>query len=261
MSDKVEYNKPSVSKKPSYQAIRNYKVVKYNSLIQKSNFELSAQQQKIMMYLISKIKSDDDVFMTADFEIIEFCEVCGIHFESGKNYKDIQDAIGSMAEKILWVRLDNGDKTILRWIEKPYINETTGKMRVKLDDLLKPFLLHVKNNYTQFELLNTLAMKSKYSIRLYEILRSYEYKKSFTFSVDELKELLNAANYKLFKDFRVNVLNLAMNEINELSDLNVSYELLKEGRAYSSVQFAISLKLDLDERFAAWKNIQDVIGK
>ena len=52
-----------------------------------------------------------------------------------------------------------------------------------------------------------------------------------------------------------------MNEINELSDLNVSYEATKQGRSFSNVQFAISLKLDLDERFAAWKKIQDVIGK
>jgi len=253
-------NKSGASEKPKYQVIRNCKVIKSNSLIQKSKFELSVQEQKIMLYLISKIKPNDDVFITSDFEIIEFCEVCGIESDNGQNYKNIQDTIGSLAEKILWVHLDNGDKTILRWIDKPYINDVTGKMRVKLDDLLKPFLLHLKNNFTQFELINTLAMKSKYSIRLYELLRSYEYKKFVRFDIDELKKLLYAEHYERYIHLRTKVIDVAVNEINNLSDLNVSYMPVKESRKFTGIEFTISLKIDFDERFAAWKKIQDVIG-
>jgi len=73
--------------------------------------------------------------------------------------------------------------------------------------------------------------------------------------------LLNAANYKAYADFRVRALDVAVDEINELSDLTVSYEAIKQGRSFGSVEFKTSIKLDLDERFAAWKKIQDVIGK
>ena len=134
-------------------------------------------------------------------------------------------------------------------------------MQVKLDDLLKPFLTKIKNNFTQFELVYTLAMRSKYSIRLYEILKSYEYKKTVRFCVDELKELLNAEHYERYIHFRIKVIDIAVNEINDLSDLKVSYVPIKESRKFTGIDFVIRLKLDLDERFAAWKKIQDVIGK
>jgi len=260
MSGRDENNKSIVLKKPKYQAIRNFKVIKSNSLIQKSKFELSAQEQKIMQYLISKIKPEDDAFITADFDITEFCDVCGIDSDNGQNYKNIQDTIGKLADKKIWIQINNEEITILRWIDKPTINIKTGKMSVKLDDLLKPFLLHLKNNFTQFELINTLAMKSKYSIRLYEILRSYEYKKSVRFSIDKLKEILDAVHYERYIHFRANVVDIAVNEINDLSDLSISYEPIKEGRKFTDIEFSIRLKIDLDERFAAWKKIQDIIG-
>jgi len=254
-------NKVGASKKSKYQAMRNYKIVKSNELIQKSKYELSAQEQKIIMYLISKVKPDDEAFVTMEFDIIEFCCVCGIDIKAGKNRKDILDAIKEIADKSIWVRLDEDRIKVLRWLNEPEVNERTGMMQVKLDDLLKPFLLKLEDNFTQFELIYTLAMRSKYSIRLYEILKSYEYKKSVSFSVDELKVLLNATNYGTYKNFRVNAIDIAINEINDLSDLIVSYEAIKVGRKFANIDFTIRLKLDLDERFAAWRKIQDVIGK
>jgi len=172
MPDGDGKNRISASKKHTYQAIRSYKIIKSNELIQKSKYELSAQEQKIILYLISKVKPDDETFITTEFDIIEFCCVCGIDIKAGKNRKDIISAIKEVADRSIWVRLENNKITTLRWIDKPVIDELTGMMQVKLDDLLKPFLTKLKNNFTQFELIYTLAMKSKYSIRLYEILKA-----------------------------------------------------------------------------------------
>jgi len=245
----------------SLSEIRNYKVVKSNCLIQKSRFQLSVQEQKIILYLISKIKPGDESFMTTEFSIIEFCRVCGIYDESGKNYRDIKSAIKALVDKSIWVTLENGKETILRWIDKPFIDRNAGTMQIKLDDLLKPYLLQLRENFTQFELLYTLAMKSQYSIRLYEILRSYEYKHIIEFNIDELKELLSATCYSRYPDFRRNVLEIAMKEIDALSDINVSYEAIKQGRKYVRIQFSVYIKQDLDERFGTWKRIQGIIGQ
>jgi plasmid replication initiation protein len=133
-------------------------------------------------------------------------------------------------------------------------------MQIKFDDLLKPYLLQLHNNFTQFELLYTLAMRSQYSIRLYEILRSYEYKHTAEFDIEELKERLCAKCYERYPDFRRNVLDIAIREIEALSDITVTYEIIKEGRKYSRLKFTIDIKKDLDERFITWKHIKDVIG-
>jgi len=119
--------------------------------------------------------------------------------------------------------------------------------------------LELKNNFTQYELLYTLAMKSQYSIRLYEILKSYEFKKTIIYEVDNLKQMLLAENYKLFGDFKRRVIDIAITEINNLSDISIEYELIKEGHKYVKIKFVIKLKKDLDERLDTWKRIHEVI--
>jgi plasmid replication initiation protein len=239
---------------------RNYKVVKSNELIQKSRFRMSLQEQRIILYLISKIKPGDDEFITTEFKILDFCKVCGIHIDSGKNYQDIKETVKALSDQSIWIKLDNGKETLFRWIDKPLIDVKEGTMQIKFDDLLKPYLLHLRENFTQFELLYTLAMRSQYSIRLYEILRSYLYKHTIVFSVEELKTLLSATCYDRYPDFRRNVMEIATKEIDAVSDISVKYEVFKEGRRYTTIQFTMKLKEDIDERFLTWKQIQSVIG-
>ena len=103
-------------------------------------------------------------------------------------------------------------------------------------------------------------MKSQYSIRLYEILKSYEYQHKKVFEIEELKRLLSAEKYILFSDIKKRVLDLAMREINDLSDINVTYESIKEGRKFEKIEFSIKLKKDLDERLSTWAKIDEVIN-
>ena len=56
---------------------RDKLVVKANELIQKSRFNLSLQQQKIILYLISQIDRNDKEFKLYSFSIQHFCKVCG----------------------------------------------------------------------------------------------------------------------------------------------------------------------------------------
>ena len=64
--------------KAELQKIRDYKVIKYNDLIQKTRHQLSMQEQKIVLYLISKIKPGDTELTDYKFDVAEFCEICGI---------------------------------------------------------------------------------------------------------------------------------------------------------------------------------------
>lgn len=238
---------------------REYNVVKRNDLIQKSRYNLTTQEQKIILYLIAKIKPENTDLLLYEFDIKEFCEVCGIYIESGKNYSMLKDTIANLCNKFVWVTLDNGDKTILRWIERPFINENSGIIKIKLDELMKPYLLDIKQKFTVYSLYFTLAMKSKYSIRLYEILKSYEYQKEVSFEIEDLKKMLSAETYELFGHFKDKVLKIAMKEINELSDITVTYELEKDGRKFSKIKFMITLKTDIDERMKTYVKISRVI--
>ena len=239
--------------------VRDYKVVKANDLIQQSRFHLTLQEQKIILYLISKIKPNDYDFAVHEFSIIDFCRICGIDYDNGKNYKNIKDAIKNLADKSIWITLEDGSETILRWIDRAWINKKSGLVKIKIDDMMKPYLLRLKARFTQYELFYTLAMRSRYSLRLYELLKSYEYQQKKTFDINELKRTLSTENYVRYPDFKRYVIDIAMKEINELTDISIEYEVIQEGKRYTKIKFSIEVKKNMQERLKAWNKIYEII--
>ena len=221
-------------------------VVKSNDLIQKSRFSLTTNQQKIILYLISKLKYKDTDFTECKVDIKDFCKVCGIDLSNGRRYNELKNSIKQIADKSIWLEKENGDETLVRWIEKPTIHKNDGVITIRLDDDLKPYLLELKEKYTQYELIYTLKMKSKYSIRLYELLKSRQYDKlkeyTVKYSIDELKKLLDAENYKTFKDFRRRVLEKATEEINSYSDIFIDCLCIKQGKTITDIEIHIETK-------------------
>jgi plasmid replication initiation protein len=225
-------------------------VVKSNELVQKARYNLSFQSQKILLYLISRIKNlepnQDGEFRTEEFKIDEFCEFCGINKE-GENYANVKRAVKELSDCSDWITLYDKDgevyETLVRWIEKPLIYKRKGTILLKLDKDLAPFLLKLSESFTRYKLENIFAMQSKYSIRLYELLKSYQNQgRAVVLEVDTLKNLLFAEQYKLFADFKRRVIDMALAEIEKFTDITVSYKTLKTGKKVTSLEFTIKLK-------------------
>lgn len=147
-----------------------------------------------------------------------------------------------------------------RWINDAVIDKESGVIQIQFHDRMKPFLLELKSNFTQYELLYILAMQSQYGIRLYETLKSYEFRKEIIFDLEELKDMLMAEKYELYGDFNKRVLVTAIREINDLSDINVKHEPIKNRKKVVKIKFLINVKDDLDERLRTWKRIDHIIN-
>jgi plasmid replication initiation protein len=125
---------------------------------------------------------------------------------------------------------------------------------------MRPYLLQLKDHFTAYNLYYTLAMQSKYSIRIYELLKSYENLSEWTFDIDTLKVILSAEKYAEYKDFRVKVLDIAMREINDYGDISVTYSAVKTGRKVTKIKFQIKPKKDIKERVETFKRIEQKIS-
>lgn len=251
--------KPNQFVKENYPVPERYNtVIKANALIQKSRFSLSTQQQKILLYIISQIEPTDDELKNYIFETTEYCRVCGIETQSDI-YQIIREQIKDIADKSVWVELEDGRETLVRWIEKPYIDQNSGKIEIRFDRDMKPYLFQLKERYTQYELIYTLNFKSKYSIRLYEYLKSIHFNKrkpyTQTFEIDKFQSLLDSP-YNNFKDFHTRVLKPAQKEINEHSDIIFSYELKSKGRKITEIDITIERKNSVDLLNTGAKNAQ-----
>lgn len=247
----------------SIDTARHYFVTKSNDLIQKSRFTLSAQQQKIILYLISHISPYDDEFKLYDFSINEFCKIAGLYTVSGGNYNALKMSIKALCDKSVWVTLQDGRETLLRWIEKPYIDTRSGVISIRLDRDMRPFLLRLRENYTKYELIYILRFDSKYSIRLYELLKSVHYHDlkpySITYTVDELRQRLGAETYSEYRDLKRRVLEIALREINTYSDKDIEFTELRRGRSVQAVEFFIKSK-PVDDRLRIVHHLQKELG-
>ena len=128
---------------------------------------------------------------------------------------------------------------------------------------MKPYLLQLKKNFTQYELLWTLSFKSKYSTRLYELIKSVHYHElecyEKVFTLEELRKALGGQNYTTWQTFKTRVLNPAIAEVNAYSDKNVSYEPIKQGRSVSKVRLSIGTK-EAMERLKLQSDIEHELG-
>ena len=231
---------------------KGYLVVKANELIQKNRFELSLPEQKTIAFICSMIKpkslKEDDLQLNYDFNIRDYCKVCGLDYNNGNNYADIKAILKKLSDRSMW--LDDGDGEVLvRWLAKVRTNKRSGLAKIEIDRDLAPYLFDLGQRFTQYQLNNILAMKSAFSVRIYELMKSYSFQKSKTFDIDELKYLLmveNVKSYNNFKDFRIYVLEKAQQEINELADINIYYEPIFKGRKVVKVKFTIKEKSALE---------------
>lgn len=228
--------------------IQNYYVVKSNELIQKARYSMTVQQQKLILFAISKIKKNDLPDQEYELSIDEICSVCGLELDAGGTYyKRIKEDLLKLTTRI-WVKFPDRSEGTVSWLSDAYIMPLSGTVTVKFHERMTPFLFELQNRYTQYQLSEVLVFKGKYSIRLYELLRSFltqdelrdGREKEVSFTVSELKELLSAENYELWNDFNRFVLKKAVDEINQCSDLiRISYDTYKRGKQVSKVNFII----------------------
>ena len=237
------------SETPEYKTSesREYLVVKHNAIIQKNKYQvaknagnsLSLLEQKVLLYVISRIKPDDTELKEQVFDIAEFCRVCGIQ-PGGENYPYLKDVIAKLKSRVMWLVAEDSETTV-SWIDKATIYKKSGKVKIRLDEDLKPYLLMLSKNYTAFPLHNIIKMKTKYGIMLYELLKSVaNLGKYIEFSVDEIKEHLDCVNYDNFANFKRRVLLPALADVNTYTELKVEVDYKKTGRVNTHLLFTIS---------------------
>lgn len=235
---------------------REYLVVKGNELIQQNRFELSLKEQKTVAYICSMIKplkagelmKGVPFQLEYEFNIREYCKACGIDYAGGKNYKDIKATLKKLSDRSMWLETEEAE-ILMRWLSYVRVNKKSEKVTIEVDRTIASYLFGLQEKFTQYQLYNILAMKSAFSVRIYELMKSYAFQKSKTFDLDELKRLLmvsDVKSYSNFNLFKTNVLEKAQEEINALTDINIYFEPITKGRKVVKVKFRIEQKSTIE---------------
>ena len=237
-------------------------VVKNNKLIRDAKFQLSALEMDVVNHLIAQIGSSqyDAEFNTLEFSIMEFLNFLDYKDIGGSGYQYLKKVLKDLRDKSVYIELEDGTETTVTWIEKPKFHKRSGMVSVKLDDDMKPYLLMQTENFTQWSENVTKILDSKYSKRLYEILRSYTGIKKKKYSVEELKNKLNATakTYEKYGIFKQKILAPVIDEINEKSDITVKYkEIVKKGKKVEAIEFVLAKKYKRDAIEAEFTEVEE----
>lgn len=238
--------------KTKIEKARNRYVAKANIVIRKSRYKHTVQQERILLYAISKIQPNDLPGTEYEFSIEELCALCDIDEQAGGYYyRTIKEDLLKLA-KPFWLTMEDGTEKIVRWIDTSTILPLCGTITVRFNETIQPYLFQLKAHYTQYRLAEVLKYRCPYTIRLHELLISYTTEKALIetpskkhyirLSLGEINKLLSV-RYKTWGELNLNVLIDSIKEINLYNeDMQVTYSRIVEGRKTVGVNFIVQGK-------------------
>ena len=224
-------------------------IVKHNKLIE-ANYKLTLQEQKLILVLSAAIEKEDRDFKKCIFSVTELAE--RLVLDKRAYYTELKEITEKLISKVIKIKEPNG-LLQMSWLSSAQYYDNTGKVELSFDEKLKPYLLQLSSHFTKLELKKLVSLNSIYAVRIYELLKQYEKLEERTFEIEELRKTLGIekTKHKKYNDFKREVLIRAEREINEKTDLNVSFEEIKTSRRITSIKFKI-------ERQAAEEPIQEI---
>ncbi len=233
-----------------------------NAFVESARYSLNVREQKVILYLIAKIDPREENFCKHCIPVKELEEVLK---KDGKKWGGLYEEMEQFTDRITDRKISfpsdftvNGKpfKGHINWFAHaiPTANEK-GEVCIEFEfaPILKNFLLNLRE-FVQIDRAEISDMKSRYSIRIYQLLKAAlqkqeKYKKTVIkkCELNELRELFDLGDkYQEFKSFSQFVLMPAVKEVNELTSIHVEPRLIRNRlRKVETVDFYISYKKDV----------------
>lgn len=222
---------------------KNNIVIKNQELIHNARYKLTALSLKIVAMLISMINKDDSEFKQYIIRIKDFKELIGSN--SKDTYKYTHDIISELLGNP--IKIENEQ---FNWVSYGKHIKGEGIVTFEIHRELKPYLLEIKKNFLKYNVVNILPIRSPYIIRLYEMCKDkfeegMRYKKvkniKYELKISEMRKLFCIPpSYQYSSGIKARILDKAIKQFKEKTDINISYEEIKVGRKYDSVIIYIS---------------------
>ncbi len=254
----------------SLKEIEKRKIVEHNDLIT-SVAKMDKVPLKIFELAVSCIDTEkpleDNTVYLSKTELFAFFKV-----DDSNKHSRFKEAITTLHQQLVFeVREMNDHRNkfeyqVISPLEKTTWNDYSDIISITFTKLIMPYLIELKEKFTQYALSDIMELNSKYSIILYKWL-SMNYNQYEHYSVkggrraeqvetyrnpsikmSELRTLTDTVNeYKRSDHFEIWILKKPLEEINAHTHFNVTYEKIKKGRSIDSIVFHIEKKCMADD--------------
>ncbi|MCT1182267.1 RepB family plasmid replication initiator protein [Lactococcus lactis] len=262
---KIEKNKKRVQ---TLNELSKRKVVEHNSLIT-SIAKMDKTPLKMFELAVSCINTeeppkDHTVYLSKE-ELFSFFKV-----SDNDKHSRFKQAVENMQKQAFFKIKEKKEHgfEFENIVPIPYVKWTDyhDEVTIRFSPEIMPYLINLKKNFTQHALFDISELNSKYSIILYRWLsmnyNQYEHYnckggrraeqveayRNPSISIRELREMTDTVNeFKRFYDFEKWILRQPLEEINDHTSFNVTYDKVKKGRSIDSIIFHIEKKRRADD--------------
>jgi plasmid replication initiation protein len=225
----------------------NRVVTKHNYLVE-AHYKTTAQEQRIFHWAISEVDPkhpEQNIFRIPVSELMKLARVT-----NRSVYDEIQVVTDRMRSRKIDVRdLEKGEFIQASLVASVKYNKLNHTVDVEISRQLMPYLV-VYKQYTKLVMEILFKLDTRYSMRIYDLMKQYQSVGHRTITVEKLKaifELGDKPSYHRFNNLNYKIISPSIDEINRKTDIHVSYEKVKQGRQVVSLVFTITKKADVSE--------------
>jgi hypothetical protein len=223
-------------------------VYKSNSLIE-AGYRLSVAEQRIVLACISQVPygepvTDEVMYSVTAQDIAELSET-----NARTACRDLQEAALRLKRREVRIEKEANGKAkrkkvlICGWVQTIAYVENEGRVDLRFNKDMLPYLTELSSHFTKYKLKAVAKMDSAYAVRLYELLVQWNSRGWREVSVEWLRETFQLGDkYPAIKDLKKRVVDSAVSQINQHSDLTVSYTQRKTGRNVTHFTFTFEPK-------------------
>lgn len=225
-------------------------VVKDNALIQAS-YTLDLVEQRLMLLAIMEARETGKGIAPDSLLQIHahsYAEHFGVNKETA--YTVMKDASKGLFDRYVTYH-DKNPKTgkdrsfHCRWVDKIGYEKDTGIVYLRFTHDVVPLITRLEQQFTSYDIEQISSLNSAYAIRLYELLIQWRsVGKTPVFELEQFRQQLGVeeVKYSRMSDFKKYVLDFAVQQINEHTDITVKYDQQKQGRIITGFTFKFKAK-------------------
>lgn len=213
--------------------------IRQHNALTSARYDYTELQQDLMFFIISKLRPDNKD--SYSLSIMELSKLTGKKYNAAYLHK----ATADMGSRVLEVLTEKSYKQIWMFQQVEY-HLGQGIIEFDLTKHILPYLFDLKDNFTSYELAAALRLTSKYAKRIYPLCSQWkDLGETKKYDLQDFKKMLGLVDdkgkekMKQINELRAKVLDIAIKQINEHTELHVSYKLEKVGRSFKNIVFTV----------------------
>ncbi|MFW2149584.1 replication initiation protein RepM [Acinetobacter sp. TY1] len=230
--------------------MKNSLVVKDNALINASyNLELT-EQRLIMLAIINARESGQGITADSKLEIhaSDYAKLFNVSIDA--SYKALKEAVNNLFNRQFsytaeYKRTGKTGVVRSRWVSRIFYVDDLALLEITFAPDVVPLVTRLEEHFTSYQAKQVAHLTSKYATRLYELLIAWrEVGKVPQIEISTFRNRLGLLEneYTAMSDFKKRVLEPSIKQINEHTDITVTYEQHKKGRLISGFSFKLKQK-------------------